>query len=76
LIYEYRIMSHYIRQSNYLKEKNDLLYKDDRYKIIRNRCNDHTHFNFYKNVLLTDNEIFNKNYLGYLFKKKELKIYI
>lgn len=53
----YRIMSQYIRNSTKLKGINDLLYKDDRYKKIRERCNDHTHYNFYQNVLLNDNEI-------------------
>lgn len=63
---EYRIMFQYIRQSNKLKEINDLLYKDDRYKKIRGRCNDHTHYNFYKNVLLNDNEIYLKNRISTL----------
>ena len=57
---EYRVMSQYLRKSEKLKEINDLLYKDERYKKIRNRCNDHTHYNFYHNVLLNDNEIFLK----------------
>jgi len=51
---EYRVMSQYIRKSEKLKEINDLLYKDDRYKKIRDRCNDHTHYNFYQNILLND----------------------
>lgn len=54
---EYRIMSDYIRKSNILSKINGLLYKDQRYKNIRKRCNDHTHYNFYKNVLLNDNKI-------------------
>ena len=55
---EYRVMSQYLRKSEKLKEINDLLYGDERYKKIRNRCNEHTHYNFYHNVLLNDNEIF------------------
>jgi hypothetical protein len=58
---EYRIMSSYIRSSNKLTKINDLLYKDDTYKKLRKRCNDHTHYNFYYNVLLNDNEIYLKN---------------
>lgn len=54
---EYRIMSDYVRKSEKLKEINELLYKDDTYKRLRNRCNDHTHYNFYHNLLLNDNEI-------------------
>jgi hypothetical protein len=61
-----------------LKEINDLLYKDDRYKKIRDRCNDHTHYNFYKNVLLNDNEIYLKNRISVLnvFSKDLEQIFI
>ncbi|MDD5736670.1 MAG: hypothetical protein PHH20_00070 [Candidatus Omnitrophica bacterium] len=58
---EYRIMSQYIKNSDKLKPLTTLLYKDNRYKKIRDRCNDHTHYNFYKNILLNDNEIYLKN---------------
>jgi len=54
---EYRIMSQYIRSSPKLKVITDVIYQDDRYKKIRDRCNDHTHYNFYYNVLLNDNEL-------------------
>lgn len=54
---EYRIMSNYIRSSKEVSKINELLNKDDRYKKIRQRCNDHTHYNFFHNVLLNDNEI-------------------
>jgi hypothetical protein len=54
---EYRIMSQYIRNSVRLKEINDALMADERYKRIRDRCNDHTHYNFYRHVMLNDNEI-------------------
>jgi len=54
---EYRIMSEYIRSSDKLTVINDLLYRDDRYKGVRDRCNDHTHYNFFKNVLLNDKNI-------------------
>jgi len=58
---EYRVMSNYIRTSNKLTKMNELLYKDDRYKAIRDRCNDHTHYNFYRNVLLNDNALYLRN---------------
>jgi len=58
---EYRIISKYIRESDKLDKINELLYKDDNYKKIRDRCNDHTHYNFYYNALLNDNEIYLKN---------------
>ena len=75
---DYRIMSQYIRESTKLKEINDLLYKDERYNEIRNRCNDHTHYNFYKNVLLNDNEIYLKNRVNVLgaFSKDLEQIFI
>jgi hypothetical protein len=55
---EFRIMSQYIRSSPRVAPITALLFVDDRYKQIRDRCNDHTHYNFYRNVLLNDNQIF------------------
>ena len=63
---EYRIMSGYIRKSENLADVNALLYKDNIYKEIRDRCNDYTHYNFYHNLLLNDNEIYLKNRFGLL----------
>jgi hypothetical protein len=54
---EYRIMSQYIRSSRNVAEITELLLSDDRYKRLRDRCNDHTHYNFYQNLLLNDNEL-------------------
>ncbi|HEY5892270.1 MAG TPA: hypothetical protein VIT91_03470 [Chthoniobacterales bacterium] len=54
---EFRIMSQYIRDSASVFPITSLLYADDRYKQLRNRCNDHTHYNFYRNVLLNYNQI-------------------
>lgn len=75
---EYRVMSQYIKKSEKLKEINDLLYKDDRYKKIRDRCNDYTHYNFYQNILLNDNEIFLENRISALdvFSKDLEQIFI
>lgn len=65
---EYRIMSKYIRASCKLVKINALLYKDKTYKELRDRCNDHTHYNFYYNLLLNDNEIYLKNRIAILNK--------
>ncbi|MDD3244760.1 MAG: hypothetical protein PHU47_01285 [Candidatus ainarchaeum sp.] len=56
---EYRIISSYIKNSCLLKPITLLLDKDKRYKKIRERCNDNTHYNFFHNVLSNDNEIYN-----------------
>jgi len=60
---EYRVMLQYIRSSKKMSRITKLLYKDKTYKNIRERCNDHTHYNFFKNVLLNDNEIYLRNRL-------------
>lgn len=52
---EYRVMSSYIRDSEKFSEINQLLYSNNKYKNIRNRCNDSTHYNFFYNMLLNDN---------------------
>lgn len=54
---DYRVISQYIKKSKKLKPITDLLEKDRLYKEIRERCNDHTHYNFYYNLLLNDNQI-------------------
>jgi len=58
---EYRVMSQYIKASDRLRPINDLFVVDDRYKRLRERCNDHTHYNFFRNVMLNDNEIYIAN---------------
>lgn len=63
---EFRVISKYIKESPKLKPISDLLKKDDRYKKMRDRCNDNTHYNFYHNVLLNDNAIHNPNRIKYL----------
>jgi hypothetical protein len=55
---DYRIMSSYIRASSRLSEISALLFREEEYKNIRKRCNEHTHYNFYKHVLINDNEIY------------------
>lgn len=63
---EFRVISKYIKDSPRLKSISDLLEKDDRYKKLRDRCNDNTHYNFYHNYLLNDNSIYNPNRIMYL----------
>jgi hypothetical protein len=63
---EYRQMSRYIKDSPKVKAITTLLQKDNTYKEIRNRCNDHTHYNYYHNLLSNDNEIYLKNRLALL----------
>lgn len=63
---EFRVISRYIKESQKLKPISNLLKKDDRYKKLRERCNDNTHYNFYHNVLLNDYEIHNPNRIKYL----------
>jgi hypothetical protein len=58
---EFRIMSQYIRGSVKVAPITTLLFADDRYKRLRDRCNDHTHYNFYRNVLLNDKDILHES---------------
>ena len=37
------------------------MYKDKRYKDIRQRCNDYTHYNFYHNLIINDNQVHLEN---------------
>ena len=62
----YRIMSQYIRKSEKVSKLNKLIYQDNRYKNIRDRCNDHIHYNFFRNILCNDNEIYIRNRLKLL----------
>jgi hypothetical protein len=52
----YSVISKYIKDSDKLKVITDML-QDSLYKDIRDRCNDHIHYNYYHNILLNDNEI-------------------
>ena len=53
----YEEMQSYIRNAEATQTITKILLSDDRYVAIRNRCNAHTHYNFYAHVLLNDNEI-------------------
>jgi hypothetical protein len=58
---KFRVMSQYIRESPRVAPITSLLFGDNHYKQLRDRCNDHTHYNFYRNVLFNDNKIFLKD---------------
>ena len=54
----YKIMSDYILKSEQLEPITKLVTMDDRYKKIRRRCNDHTHYNFFRYILHNDNQVY------------------
>lgn len=68
---EYRVMSQFIRRTERLKEINNCLYSDGRYKGIRNRCNDHAHYNYFNNIMLNDQGVYLKNRLKSLDQLSE-----
>ena len=61
-----RVMLDYIRNSRKVMPVTSILLSDGRYKGIRDRCNAHTHYNFYEHVLLNDNKISLPNRLQHL----------
>ena len=62
----YEDMVMYIRNFESTSPISDALLSDDRYKNIRDRCNFHSHYNFFRYVILNDNEISIPNRLRYL----------
>lgn len=54
---EFREMLNYIKKSEKLKSIIKLLDLGNRYKLIRARCNDHTHYNLFYYMMLNDNQI-------------------
>jgi hypothetical protein len=63
-----RGMKNYIQHSTQVAKIYELLQKDKRYTELRDRCNDHTHYNFYFNVLVNDGQVFIKNRIVILDK--------
>ena len=65
-------MSNYISKSHKLKKITSALQitedlkEKSVYKLIRNRCNDYIHYNYYKNVIINDNQIGFVNRIKYL----------
>ncbi len=66
-----RSMNNYIQKSGKVTNIYKLLHKDKRYAELRDRCNDHTHYNYYSNVLLNDSEIYLKNRVSILNRFSE-----
>lgn len=60
----------YVEDASKLAAINILLKKGDIYKKIVQRCNDHLHYNYYKNILKNDTQIYNPNRL------KELDLFL
>lgn len=54
---DFRSMLPYLRSSGKSKEILDLIFTDDAYKQTRDRCNDHTHYNYFHTVLINDNKM-------------------
>jgi len=55
---QYKEMNNYIRNhSSRLKHINRLLFKSQYYKNMRQRFNDHTHYNFFTYMLYNDNKM-------------------
>lgn len=53
----YKEMSNYIRSSERLKGINNILFKGTYYKNMRQRLNDHTHYNYFQYMFYNDNEM-------------------
>jgi hypothetical protein len=71
---EYRVMNEYIKNSPQLKEIYGILNNDKRYKGIRDRGNDNTHYNYFDNVMVNDNKVHIKNRADWLNKiQKDVK---
>lgn len=61
-----RVMMPYLRNYPKLASVNALLEKDDRYKKLRNRCNDHMHFNSFYYLMINDRELHDENRIKFL----------
>jgi hypothetical protein len=55
------LIQNYISNSEKVSGVHALLKSDKRYKAIRDRGNDHAHYNFFKFALLNDNKVYLKN---------------
>jgi hypothetical protein len=53
----YGSMSEYIEKSAALEPLFTILNTNESYRDTRKRCNDHTHFNYFENVLINDNRV-------------------
>lgn len=62
----YSDMMDYICKSAALEKVNKMLDLKGHYKKIRDKCNDHTHYNFFYYMMLNDNQIYLKDRLKFL----------
>lgn len=62
----YKWMKNYIDNHDKFKDLNKYFYKDNSIELIRERCNDHTHYNSYASLLINDWEIYLKYRLSKL----------
>jgi hypothetical protein len=56
----YGVMSQYIHESERLKPITELILVNKNYTNIRQRCNDHMHYNYYHNIIYNDNQVYLK----------------
>lgn len=67
----FKVMSTYIIESPDVQEITDLIYNKgsflgSSFENLRKRCNDHTHYLYYYNLLLNDNQVCSPNRLAIL----------
>ncbi|GAB2648871.1 hypothetical protein GCM10027035_48360 [Emticicia sediminis] len=67
----FETMSKYIIKSDSVSEITQLIYKNGEFKgssfeYLRQRCNEHTHYVYFKNIILNDNEVFVSSRLSIL----------
>ena len=53
----FKTMRQYLLKFQKSKEILDLVFQDQNYELTRQRCNDHTHYNYFDNVLVNDNQL-------------------
>lgn len=63
---EFNILKQYLERYAKLGGINALLKKDDRYKEIRSRCNDHMHYNFFQCMMANDKDVYINSRMTYL----------
>ncbi len=56
----YGAMSEYLENSTQLANAYKVLCSEKKYAEMRTRCNDHTHFNYFDNILINDNQVYSK----------------
>lgn len=61
-----RYMNSYIQKSEKVANIYKLIHKDKRYSELRDRCNDHTHYNFYYNMVQNDSRVYLENRVAIL----------